>query len=285
MLIFLTAMLLYFVQSVECQKKDYRNHKKLCRQVGHVKNNTAQPTDTKPDVVMKGRRPPPAFFPFSTISGPIQADPQQAPDYSAWDRQLVLHADHRKYIPPMVHSLMGVYNPMKGRTRHGYPVWERCAKDTVVLIQSLSQHTKESLEQKGIGLQYKEDFNTSSSERQVLFVSREQGLQLLTVAREPKINNEEIRFLPLLAATHIPHDITSLLSVPSALFSTPDKSFSTWSGPLNGQMMFVDVAITPSVYFDEAVALSKIETSAPRQSSQKKKKKSNKKTKQQNDCE
>ena len=76
--------------------------------------------------------------------------------------------------------------------------------------------------------------------------------------------------------------MNDFLTVSTTLFSTPEKAFSTWTGPYNDQMMTVDVAVTPQEFFEQTVALTGIdldplESGTPQVSTTKSKKKKKKK--------
>eukprot|EP00956_Cyclotella_meneghiniana_P007880 scaffold10483_cov65-Cyclotella_meneghiniana.AAC.4 len=204
-----------------------------------------------------------AVIPVKTLekaieSGPPKSTPpkkyMQAPDYLAWEQPFVLHANHYRIcgVPlDVVDSMMGVYKPIPGRMRSGYPIWGIDRAETAALAKSIPFGVKEYLETKSIRLR-----TSVMADQWILFVHcTKKGLLSLTVGIEPS-NGSVIT--PVLGNQSI-LDMNEFLTVSTTLFSTPQKVFSTWSGPYNDHMMTVDVAVTPLEYFEQTVALTEIE--------------------------
>lgn len=205
-----------------------------------------------------------ALTPFETLKeavklGPPRSIPKKfkAPDYNAWEKSIVIHADYRNFNSSLsidlVDSLMGVYSPVLGKRSNGYPVWERDFERTSLLIESIPNDSKKYLEENGISLHS----SSNLTEGQVLLVHLTcWGDLALAIAKETKSSEQ---YTPLLTSQYIPENIDELLSVPTALFSKPDSSFSNWKGTYCGKEISVDVAMTPHEYFEQTVTLAGIE--------------------------
>ena len=228
-----------------------------------------------------------ALTPFETViqaieSGPPRSIPKKfkALDFSAWNKSLVIHADHRNFdceaTMNLINSFMGVYTPISGKQINGYPVWERDLDRTTMLIESTPNVSKKYLEEVGIYLKS----TSNSKEGQVLLVQYTDWKNLgLTIAEETKSSNQ---YTALLTSHLRPININELLSTPTALFSQPDSAFSPWNGTCYGHQISVLVAVTPYEHFEHAITLAGIEietqgsnhpVSLPKKTNKKKKKK------------
>jgi hypothetical protein len=205
-----------------------------------------------------------ALTPFDTLEAAIElaklGPPRISPpkyktafDYSAWNVPMVLLADRRNCQAPLewIDSLTGVFTPIVDTVMNGYPVWKKDAIETARLVDSIPTTAKECLNEKGISL-------SSSAEPRILCVCRDarSGALLLTLANEQDIDLSRKSCSPILQAHFLPNNIDRLLSVENTLFSTPDESFSTWSGVYHGKSIQINVAFTPREYFEETVSLA-----------------------------
>ena len=123
-----------------------------------------------------------AVLPLKTLETAMESFPKpippkkymQAPDYLAWERPFVLHANHYRIcgVPlDVVDSMMGVYKPISGRMKSGYPVWGIDHAETAALEKSMPSGVKEYLEAKNIRLRTLGD----PIQQWILFVHRTNG--------------------------------------------------------------------------------------------------------------
>lgn len=194
------------------------------------------------------------------LAGPPKIFPlkyRQAPDFTAWDKQFILHTDHRRCRVPLewIDSCMGVYVPLPGKVMNGYPVWKKSIANTRDIVDSVSKQVKKYLERKGICI-------SLTTESQMLCVCRNMwGSLLQTVSQDEDFDFDSQQCIPILQASYLPENVDELLSVPTALFTTPDDAFSTWNAAYHGVPVCVNVAITPREYVEHTIALASLDSS------------------------
>ena len=211
----------------------------------------------------------------------------KALDFSAWNRDFVLHVDPRscKQVPlSWIDELTGVYSLAGGgKVVNGYPTWSRQPNLTAKLIDSMSAPVKEFLEEHGIRVN-----NVDSNKHPMLYVRKENDSSpsILTMAED--FNDGCVRKRQrILEAAYVPKS-SSLLTEPASLFTSPEEAFSSWRVKYENKWMELHMAFTPRAFFEQTISLASLEAesmenvgdasnAAPQKKKGKKKKKKKKK--------
>ena len=177
--------------------------------------------------------------------------PLKAPDFSFWNKPLVVHADVQK-CSGMMESLsawMGAYVP-QGRTFEGYPVWQQSRKRSNALAASVSKASLgESLEALGIALHH------SDSEASVFLYMHRHALHI--ASKEGFDSNPSHKFS--LRGNSTPSSEARLLTQADALFQVGREAFANWTFYVDNKWQDVSLAVTPEDFFKKTIDLVDIE--------------------------